>query len=771
MSMLKKRKMNLRPVVGAIILALAAPAAMAAVTPPATNSLPGNFYSNFGSAAATYAAGSNSAATITLNGASAAVLQWGGSNGGLTATKMATASNANPATNAGFDIGAGATLNIASSGTAPTAVLINDITGNPSQVYGNLSASVSAPVYIANANGIIVGSGGSIVAPSGLALDGYAQDAGSFTSAAGIAIGSGAVGTGDITIAPGASLNAGAGFLLVAGNANVNIGSALVTAGSTAIAAGYAVTATTSALQPLTISSAAVLNSAATVNFNNVSGTASVASLGAAGNVNVLGGANVSLPSSATTYIGNNFVNGGTTTLTDNLTAVGSFTNNGLINDASSSAAIAANGSSGSLVNNGVINLTSASASTLTLSASTVGGTVTNNGIINFSNGGLTGILNVTGANINLYGAVNQASSAGATPTALSSKNALAGVSLTANTSGGVLNLGTMLYSDSAADALSGAAVRVLSGGYSNVNAAGTLSVTLGSGKVGSYGYNLSLFPGAALSAPTVNISGANATNGSNLNLFGTITGSTVAVSANTVNANSAGGFSVSQGGTLTLNVAGNVNNPNGAAAAGSTAFNYNYVPVTMQGTGGTLTVTPSAYTSQAQFVNVLVNGNATLGATGYTAPLAFGANIVPNASYPNSHLVVSATGNLSLGGFNWPGLLYLANVSSASNPTVLSSSGTITLAGAVTNVIPTNVGLGGGIWFMTNKALSGISSTNYVETNTNSYVNFPASSGLVASYQAANPISNLFYGATPNANASNLLTTQLLPTSNIYGR
>jgi hypothetical protein len=259
-----------------------------------------------------------------------------------------------------------------------------------------------------------------------------------------------------------------------------------------------------------------------------------------------------------------------------------------------------------------------------------------------------------------------------------------------------------------------------------------------------------------------------NATNGSNLNLFGTITGNTIAVAANTVNANSAGGFSVSQGGTLTLNVAGNVNNPNGAAAAGSTAFNYNYVPVTMQGTGGTLTVKPSAYTSQAQFVNVLVNGNATLGATGYTAPLALGANIVPNASYPNSHLVVSATGNLSLGGFNWPGLLYLANVSSASNPTVLSSSGTITLTGAVTNVIPTNVGLGGGIWFMTNKALSGISSTNYVETNTNSYVNFPLASGLAAAYGTVN---SYFYGAIPNANSSNLLTTRLLPASYIFGR
>ena len=765
---MKNHKTNLRPIVGAMIMALAAPAAMAAVTPPAANSLPGNFYNNSNVTAA-YAAGNNSAATITLSGGSAAVLQWGGSNGGLTATTMATASNANPATNAGFDIGAGATLNIASTGTAPTAVLINDITGNPSQVYGTVNASsAGAPIFIANANGIIVGSGGSIVAPGGLALDGYAQDPGTFTSAAGIKIASGAVGTGDVTIAPGAKLNAGAGFLLVAGNANVNIGSTLVTAAaaSTAIAAGYAVSATTGALQALTTGSASVLNSAATVNFNNVGGTVAVASLGAAGNVNVLGGANVSLASAAQNYIGNNFVNGGTTVLTDNLTAGGSFTNNGVINDATSPVTISAGGSSGSLVNNGVINLTSAGASTLNLNASTVGGTVTNNGVISFSGGASMGTLNVTGANVNLYGAVNQASVAGGTPTALTATNPLAAVSLAAGTSGGVLNLGTMLYASGGTNNFSGAAVRILSGGYSSPT--GTLNVTLGSGKVGSYGYNLSLFPGATLSAPTVNIIGTDATNGSNLNLFGTITGSTANVSANTVNANSAGGFSVSQGGTLTLQVAGNVNNPNGAAAAGSTAFNYNYVPVTMQGTGGTLTVRPSAYTSQAQFVNVLVNGNATLGGTGYTPPLALGANIVPNASYPNSHLVVSATGNLSLGGFNWPGMLYLANVSSASNPTVLSSSGTITLTGAVTNVIPTNVGLGGGIWFMTNKALSGISSANYVETNTNSYVNFPLASGLAAAYGKVN---SYFYGATPNANASNLLTTQLLPSSYIYGR
>ncbi|MBU2860184.1 hypothetical protein HF290_07095, partial [Acidithiobacillus ferrooxidans] len=477
---MKNHKTNLRPIVGAMIMALAAPAAMAAVTPPAANSLPGNFYNNSNVTAA-YAAGNNSAATITLSGGSAAVLQWGGSNGGLTATTMATASNANPATNAGFDIGAGATLNIASTGAAPTAVLINDITGNPSQVYGTVNASsAGAPIFIANANGIIVGSGGSIVAPGGLALDGYAQDPGTFTSAAGIKIASGAVGTGDVTIAPGAKLNAGAGFLLVAGNANVNIGSTLVTAAaaSTAIAAGYAVSATTGVLQALTIGSASVLNSAATVNFNNVGGTVAVASLGAAGNVNVLGGANVSLASAAQNYIGNNFVNGGTTVLTDNLTAGGSFTNNGVINDATSPVTISAGGSSGSLVNNGVINLTSAGASTLNLNASTVGGTVTNNGVISFSGGASMGTLNVTGANVNLYGAVNQASVAGGTPTALTATNPLAAVSLAAGTSGGVLNLGTMLYASGGTNNFSGAAVRILSGGYSSPT--GTLNVTLG---------------------------------------------------------------------------------------------------------------------------------------------------------------------------------------------------------------------------------------------------------------------------------------------------
>ncbi|MBU2768761.1 hypothetical protein HAP94_22005 [Acidithiobacillus ferrivorans] len=572
---------------------------------------------------------------------------------------------------------------------------------------------------------------------------------------------------GDVTVAPGSKI--GAGFLLVAGAGNVNVGAVATNYGTSSaisptIAAGYGFTETTTGGVYATGSA---INTNATLTFNNASGTIGVTSL-AAGNVNVLGGANVSLTGSvAAATIGNNLVNSGTLTVPNGLTAGGSFTNNGIFNASSASVTLAANGNGATLVNNGVVNMSSAGI--LSLSA-TSGGTVTNNGVINFDVSSGNSLAVVTGSlNVNLYGAVNQASSAGATPTALSATNALGSVSLVASTSGGVLNLGTTLYSDNTgSDKLQGAAVRVLSGGYTNTSS-GTLDVTLGSGKVGNYGYNLSLFPGASLSASTANITGSDTTNGSNVNLFGTITGSAINVSANTINANSAGGFSVSSGGTLTLNVAGNVNNPNGAAAAGSSAFNYNFVPVTMQGTGGTLTVNPSSYASQAQFINVLVTGNATLGALSYatTNPLAIGANIVPNASYPNSHLVVSATGNLSLGGLYWPGMLYLANVSSASNPTVLSSSGTINFTGNVSNVIPTNVTSGGGIWFMTNKALGSLG-TSTILTNTNSYVNFPLASGLAVAY---GKINTNFYGAVPNANSSNLLTTQLLPSAYIYGR
>jgi filamentous hemagglutinin family protein len=827
---------RLRPIVGAVVMALAAPAAMAAVTPPVANSVPGNFYANTTHVAATYSAGSNSAATITLSASvassSAAVLQWGGSNGGLSAVTMATGASANPATNAGFDIGAGATLTIASTGTAPTAVLLNDITGNPSQVYGTVSASGVGPVYIANGNGIIVGSGGSVVAPAGLVLDGYTQDPGTFTSALGINIASGAVGTGDVTIAPGANLNAGAsGFLLVAGNANVNIGSALVTAGSIAIAAGYAASATTGALQALTIGTASVLNSAATVNFNNVSGTIAPTSMGAAGNVNVLSGAYVTMPSAADAFIGGAFSNAGNATLaastaiggafsntgnvtlgpsatiggnftntsnatlgasasiggvfsnaanvtlTNNLTA-GSIVNSGtLTGTGAATTALAATGTAG-IINNGLINasggplaLTATSGASapitnngvisnvtggLTANAS---GLVSNNGTINFSTG--SNSLGVTGANVNFYGVVNQGG------TALSATNVLTGGVVLSASSTGILNLSNSLFA-SGASSVSGGAVRVLTGGLMDANG---LTVYVGSGTIGSYGYNLSLFPGTTLVGSTVNVSG---TSGSNINLdgvLGNVSTGTINITGGTINGS--GGFSLASNGTLATTLAGNFNNPNGAAAAGHPGvFQYNYVPVNANGGTVTVELNPTNTLAASQLVNVMVTGNADL-ESNLTAPLTVGGATAVQSSYQNSHLVLQATGNLTVGSsatVYWPGLVYLGNIN-AGSPGSLSRLGTITLGHALNNALAANVTGSGGIFFMTSNPVGGLSSINTVLTNTNSWVNFPASTGFASAYAANNPSNKYFYDAVINSNTPGVISTLLLPAGDFQGR
>ncbi|MHB8354991.1 MAG: beta strand repeat-containing protein, partial [Burkholderiales bacterium] len=681
-------------------------------------------------------------------------------------------------TNAGFDIGAGATLTIASTGTAPTAVLLNDITGNPSQVYGTVSASGVGPVYIANGNGIIVGSGGSVVAPAGLVLDGYTQDPSTFTSALGINIASGAVGTGDVTIAPGANLNAGAsGFLLVAGNANVNIGSALVTAGSIAIAAGYAASATTGALQALTIGTASVLNSAATVNFNNVSGTIAPTSMGAAGNVNVLSGAYVTMPSAADAFIGGAFSNAGNVTLTNNLTA-GSIVNSGTLKASSSTTSLAATGTAG-IVNNGLINasggplaLTATSGASapitnngvisnvtggLTANAS---GLVSNNGTINFSTG--SNNLGVTGANVNFYGVVNQGG------TALSATNVLTGGVVLSASSTGILNLSNSLFA-SGASSVSGGAVRVLTGGLTD--ATNTLTVDVGSGTIGSYGYNLSLFPGTTLVGSTVNVSG---TSGSNINLdgiLGNVSTGTIDVTAGTINGS--GGFSLASNGTLATTLAGNFNNPNGAAAAGHPGvFQYNYVPVNANGGTVTVKLNPTNTLAASQLVNVMVTGNADL-ESNLTAPLTVGGATAVQSSYQNSHLVLQATGNLTVGSsatVYWPGLVYLGNIN-AGSPGSLSHLGTITLGNALNNALAANVTGSGGIFFMTSNPVGGLSSINTVLTNTNSWVNFPASTGFASAYAATNPSNKYFYDAVINSNTPGVISTKLLPAGDFQGR
>ncbi len=164
---IESRKFTVRPVAAAV--ALATGAAWAAPTP---NQMPGAGVvaaSSLGSVNAVGTPYTNlpNGVTIPLDGK--VVIRWGGPG--------APAGEANNPH--GFNLGANASLTF--TGVAPGSSVLNiDASGNPSQIYGLLLADSKGgwtpSMFIANANGIVVGAGGRIVAPEGIGLVGANLD-------------------------------------------------------------------------------------------------------------------------------------------------------------------------------------------------------------------------------------------------------------------------------------------------------------------------------------------------------------------------------------------------------------------------------------------------------------------------------------------------------------------------------------------------------------------------------------------------------------------
>ncbi|MBU2855946.1 hypothetical protein HF289_03340 [Acidithiobacillus ferrooxidans] len=212
-----------RPLSAAILMALATPAAFAAVT---ATQLPGVGYVVSGSSVTSGVAGN----TLTVTNASNTtpiIIQWGG-----TAPAVTAAATINGTGTAGFNIGQSATTVFSAASAAP--ILNVDATGNPSQILGTLTVSgasaASSPVFVANANGIVVGAGSVITAPGGLGL----INADLSSTQAQAVFESGAVpvsfqgATGGVQINAGADLSAVGNELLVAGAGNVNVQGAFV---------------------------------------------------------------------------------------------------------------------------------------------------------------------------------------------------------------------------------------------------------------------------------------------------------------------------------------------------------------------------------------------------------------------------------------------------------------------------------------------------------------------------------------------------------------
>ncbi len=751
---------------------LAGSVAMAAA--PAAGSLPGNFTPV--GATATYAmtsSTSNTSATITVTpGTAATALDFNGAGTTKLAPATGTSLPSGVTQNSGFSVGAGATVKIKGAGTVP--LLINDTTGNPSQIYGAVTNDGSDSMFVANANGVVVGSTGSITTGAGLGLLGFAQSGSTFAGSGSITVDSSTAGTGGVTVDSGATLSPTGAPVLVASNGAINIGAA-ETAGYN-IVSGYGVTGAAS--------SGTVLPSGASASVTLTGGSSAtpinVVDLAAAGSVTNSGVS--TLPAGA--QIGGAFSNTGVANV--NALTAGSINNAGQLIDAGGSlTAVGLTGatSGADITNTGVINESTTSLTLLAGDTTTAGaatGNFTNSGVIAFTTGAGSGTnsLAVSAANIDFAGSVTQTVTGAAAPTALSSTNALKAFTLSASYAPatgamvqGVVDYGSTIYSQFG---LTGQAVRILSGGlFSATNG----NIVVGSGAVtdpfaknATLGYNLSVFPKATIQAAGLLLSGTavKGVGASSMNLDGVassqVTGGTgiVVANASNVNGSAGGGFALNDGQTLSIQFSGNVNNPNGASAAGSSDFRYNYVPVAVANTaaGATGTVNlalngPTNSTTTAQNVNILVNGNVAVVNENMPAPGTLPTTttpITPAASYVNNHLVLQATGNIDNGtyaagkvtgaAFYWPGLLYLNTVASMSNPTQLSTSGSINLDGDLSNILPALSTGGTGIFLETNNLnLNG----NNVTTSNNSWVNF--ASAKIASAFSLTQAGNFYWG------------------------
>ena len=210
-----------KPLLAALLMALSAPAAFAT---PSFGALPGNGTAVSGTVTAGI---SYNTATVTV-GSGNTVITWGTSGSILSS-----------ATNTGFNIGSTDTVLFQNTADGSAQVLNIDTTGNASQIYGLLAATTGgsaaagdAPtLFVANANGVVVGSGAFIEAPNGIGFIGADLNS---TQAETVFASCGAVPLTFDSTSGSVSVQAGVdwlpnSFVLVAGAGNVNVDGAPTT--------------------------------------------------------------------------------------------------------------------------------------------------------------------------------------------------------------------------------------------------------------------------------------------------------------------------------------------------------------------------------------------------------------------------------------------------------------------------------------------------------------------------------------------------------------
>ena len=778
-----KTPRRLNTIAVSVALALSAPAAFALPTIAPTQ-LPGNGAVNYGTATASINTNTNTGTVTVASGAT--VIDWGVTTGATLFSGSSTP---------GFNIGASAAV-IFNNNSAGTAQVLNvDVTGNPTQIYGALSATTGgsaiagdAPtIFVANANGIVVGNGAVINAPMGLGLVNADLSGSAAQSLAtmGVLPLSFQGATGGVSISAGADLHGIGSFLLVAGAGTVNIaGNVGTTATEPNVplyidggVGGYATTGgfyqgergTASSLSTLTTSNYSngfVYQDAPTTVNLNLGTTQSAYNLVSGSMIGVNGDLNVS---------------GNIANIADSeISWAGTFTNTGILQSGTQSGVSLA-------PYTGYTSLTSYRGIYSNTSMAAYGGFVNAAGaILNAGN-----VLDFTGASFDNEGTINLGASQG--------NSLYIGATQGNITLGGtidLINTGTttapnhpyLRYVDLYADSIVGQTVNIntaLAGVTStvyvgttnlNVNAPVSVSSTNGSFNFAAKG---SSNTSAAPVMNSMNVSSTGSISAGDV-YIGTTSNGSQSVTNLTVNgsiAATAPGGKVLMGYNNTLSTPAYwaINNVSGAGSISGDNIDFaNLIGSVnnitsgqilsngfqlMAGPSGSSNVSVSMVGNHPQGFNVKVAGNVVLdsGSTSATSETGNGFQVTPPANL-NSRLVVQATGNMlvnagtaEMGGgeFQVPGLVYLlANQSLTVNTTI-------------DNAYTTNAPVGYGVWL-----LSPVINDLYpIFTNGNSGVNFMNTNyGYASSINGANPA----VMATENL-INTVPTGQNFPTPTVY--
>lgn len=749
--------------------------------------------------------------TITIGnagdtGLASAVINWG------------SGTDINPTRPAGFNLGPDSHLTFNDgTGGHGAAVLNIDSSGNPSQIFGQLVGNGTS-IFVANANGVIVGSTAKISSTASVGLIGHtlAPAAGShFDGTAGSIAYSGD--GGDVTVLKGATVSGTSVLVAGGGNVNVDLSAFTGASGSTALSAGIASAgAGTADNGSAVLTTSGALPSGRLLGGFDSAGTALNTGTLMLGTYSVAGlftnQGRLTLPATNGAVWNQGTLSSGSATTFRSLVNDGHFSGHSsikvvrgdLINHGTISGAPWINVIDGSIVNTGqmlgvkylstqsdgfwqpgadysITNSGTISSNVqLTVDANrtdhyldeanTSTGSLTNTGTLQLAQG--TNLQVKAWQDVYLGGKVQTGS--GSTAQDVSPANPIrelissaGGYDATDDTptfwTDGVLTIATPLAVDGAI--IHGRQVRILSD-ILGVDSTGAPSgnLTIAAGGEMANDYAVTIGDGVTVSGHMISIKGPTYTVAPT---DGRVTDPNVLLdgrlSALLIYLGDAGQplsdvYSGPNGGLvftgtvprLTVAFTGTV----GALPVPGLDFRYAYLPVTVQrNVPLALALKPVTYSTAAGSVNLLVSGSVTLVPPVYLdSPAIYGKGTAPVvADVPNTHMVLQASGNIggASGRYYWPGYMYLGtvgkNADGSATPATLGT-GTISLGGPLSNVLPGSIDGGAGIEFATANPINLHGYT--VTTNANSSVSF-GTDALTQQYTDGSLGAGAFFGGT----------------------